>query len=144
MLAPAQERQRQSLLGSMLAWCRARIKGGLESDFGCCDEFEIERMARDIRMSAGELRAMARKGPKAANLLQRRMVALDLDPKEVAWLEPAAARDLQRVCTMCKSHRRCAWDFARRAPLATWKNYCPNTSTLEALNGMPWKARREW
>src|SRR5215467_12879172 len=144
MFASAQERQGRSVLGSMLAWCRARFKSGSESDFGCCDELEIERMARDIRMSAAELRAMARKGPKAADLLLRRMAALDLDPKEVALLEPAASRDLQRVCTMCKSHRRCAWDFARRAPLATWKSYCPNTSTLEALDGMPWKARREW
>ena len=144
MFAPAQERQSRSVLGSMLAWCRARFKGGLGSDFGCCDEAEIERMARDIRMSASELRAVARKGPKAADLLQRRMAALDLDPKEVAWLEPAASRDLQRVCTMCKSHRRCAWDFARRAPPSTWNSYCPNTSTLEALDGMPWTGRREW
>jgi hypothetical protein len=128
----------------MLAWCRARFKSGSESDFGCCDELEIERMARDIRMSAAELRAMARKGPKAADLLLRRMAALDLDPKEVALLEPAASRDLQRVCTMCKSHRRCAWDFARRAPPSIWKSYCPNTGTLEALNGMPWTGRREW
>jgi hypothetical protein len=67
-----------------------------------------------------------------------------LDPKEVARVEPAALRDLQRVCTLCKSHRRCAWDFAHGAPLPTWERYCPNAGTLTALNGMPWAARREW
>jgi hypothetical protein len=144
MFALAQGKPSRSPLKSMLAWCRARFKRTSESDFGCCDEAEIERMARDIRMSASELRALARKGPKAADLLLRRMAALDLDHKEVAWLEPAATRDLQRVCTLCKSHRRCAWDFARRAPPSTWKSYCPNTGTLEALNGMPWTARSEW
>jgi hypothetical protein len=144
MFALAQGRQGQSPLKSMLAWCRACFKGGSESDFGCCSEAEIERIARDVCMSVSELRALAKKGPEAADLLLRRMAALDLDPKEVAWLEPAAFRDMQRVCTMCKSHRRCAWDFARRAPVSTWERYCPNTSTLEALDGMPWTARREW
>jgi hypothetical protein len=144
MFALAQGKTSQSPLQSMLAWCRARLKRSSESDFGCCDQAEVERMARDIRMSAAELRALAGKGPKAADLLLRRMAALDLDPKEVAWLEPAVSRDLQRVCTMCKSHRQCAWDFARRAPPAAWKSYCPNTGTLEALDSLPWASRREW
>lgn len=144
MFALAQGKQSQTPLRSLLARCRAWFKGSSDSDFGCCGEAEIERMARDIHMSASELRAVARKGPKAADLLQRRMAHLDLDPKEVAWLEPAAFRDLQRVCTMCKSHRRCAWDFARKASPPTWERYCPNTSTLEALNRMPWAARRDW
>jgi hypothetical protein len=144
MFAPARGRQSQSPLQSLLAWCRAWFKGSPESDFGCCGEAEIERMARDICLSTSELCAVARKGPKAVDLLFRRMVALDLDPKEVAWLEPAAFRDLQRVCIMCKSHRRCASDFARKASLSTWERYCPNTGTLEALNAMPWRARQEW
>jgi hypothetical protein len=144
MFALAQGKRDQSPLQTLRAWCKAWFKGDSESDFGCCSEAEIERMARDVRMSVSELRALAKKGPEAADLLLRRMAALDLDPKEVALLEPAAFRDMQRVCTMCKSHRRCAWDFARRAPVSTWERYCPNTSTLEALDGMPWTARREW
>jgi hypothetical protein len=144
MFALSQGRQSQSLLATMLAWCRSWFKGGSEPDFGCCGEAEIERIARDIRMSASELRAVVRKGPQAADLLRRRMAALDLDPKEVARLEPAALRDLQRVCTLCKAHRQCARDFAHGAPLSTWERYCPNSGTLTALNGMPWAARREW
>ena len=99
MFARAQERQSQFPLKSMLAWCRTWFKRSFESDFGCCCEAEIERMARDIRMSAPELRAVARKGPRAADLLLRRMADLDLDPKEVARVEPAAFRD-------------CGWDAA--------------------------------
>ena len=72
-------------------------------------------------------------GAEGCGPLLRRMAALDLDPKEVAWLEPAAFRDLQRVCTMCKSHRRCAWDFARKASLSSSERYCPNTSTLAGI-----------
>lgn len=144
MFAPAQGSKSQSTLRSMLAWCRTRFKGSSESDFGCCAEAEIERMARDLRMSTSELRAVAKKGPEAADLLLRRMAALDLDPKEVVRFEPATFRDLQRVCTMCKSHRQCASDFAHGAPVSTWESYCPNTGTLAALSAMPWAARREW
>jgi hypothetical protein len=144
MFELAQGRPSQSPFKSMLARCRAWLKGSSESDFGCCGEVEIERIARDIRMSASELRAVARKGPKTADLLLRRMAALDLDPKEVARLEPAALRDLQRVCILCKSHRRCASDFAHDAPLPAWESYCPNADTLAALSAMPWAARREW
>ena len=144
MFALLQERQSRSPLQSMLDWCRTRIKAVSESAFGSCSETEIERMARDMRMSASELRALARRGPNAADFLLCRMAALDLDPKEVAHMEPAAFRDLQRVCAMCKSHRRCAWDFAHDAPVVTWERYCPNTDTLTALNGMPWASRREW
>ena len=144
MFALAQETQSQSLLHSLLGWCRSWFSPEPESDFGCCAEAEIERMAKELRMTASELHDMAKKGPRAADLLTRRMAALDLDPKEVARLEPAALRDLQRVCTMCKAHRRCARDFAQNAQPAKWEGYCPNTSTLAALNGMPWAARREW
>jgi hypothetical protein len=139
-----QEKPSQSPLRKVLDWCRARIKGKSESEFGCCCEAEIERMARDIRMSPAELRAVAKRGPEAADLLLRRMAALDLDPKEVGRIEAATFRDLQRVCTLCKSHRRCARDFARNAPITAWEVYCPNTNTLMALNGMPWRSRGEW
>jgi hypothetical protein len=100
------EKPSQSPVRNFLDWCRAQLKS--ESEFGCCCDAEIERMARDIRMSASEFRAAASRGPKSADLLMRRMAALDLDPNEVGRIEPAAFRDLQRVCTLCNSRRRCA------------------------------------
>jgi hypothetical protein len=97
------EKPSQSPVRNFLDWCRAQLKS--ESEFGCCCDAEIERMARDIRMSASEFRAAASRGPKSADLLMRRMAALDLDPNEVGRIEPAAFRDLQRVCTLCNSRR---------------------------------------
>ena len=138
MFALIQGKQSRSPLQSMLAWCRGWFQAKPESDFGCCAEAEIERMAKDMRMSASELRVLSRKGSKATDLLQQRMAALDLDPGEVARIEPAMFRDLQRVCSMCKAHRRCARDFAHGAPPRTWERYCPNTGTLAGLDRMPW------
>jgi Family of unknown function (DUF6455) len=145
MFGLSREVQRRSPIGAILAWCRQLAKGwSPASDLECCGEIEIERMARDIRMSASELRAIMKLGPDAADLLQRRMAALDLDPKEVSRIEPETLRDLQRVCALCRSHRRCARDFAHKAATETWNEYCPNTDTLAALSAMPWVARREW
>jgi len=137
-----QEKPSQSPVRNFLDWCRAQLKS--ESEFGCRCDAEIERMARDIRMSPSEFRAAASRGPKSANLLMRRMAALDLDPNEVGRIEPAAFRDLQRVCTLCKSRRRRARDFARNAPTSAWDRYCPNSDTLAALSGTPWRSRQEW
>jgi hypothetical protein len=139
-----EEKTSQSSFRRILDWCRARIKSDSDSEFSCCCETEIERIARDLRMSAAELRAAAKRGPNTADLLLRRMAALDLDPNEVGRIEAATFRDLQRVCTLCKSHRRCARDFARNAPIAAWEGYCANTDTLMALNGMPCRSRGEW
>jgi hypothetical protein len=105
---------------------------------------DVERIAEDIGVSPSELRKLARRGPQSADLLLRRMAALDLDPKEVSAAEPRTFQDLQRVCSMCESKRRCKRDVAADLAAPAWKDYCPNASTLLALNAMPWSARKEW
>ncbi|HUI14940.1 MAG TPA: DUF6455 family protein [Xanthobacteraceae bacterium] len=95
-------------------------------------------------MTPAELRAVARSGPGAADLLLERMAALDLDPAEVAEIGPQTFRDLQRVCSLCDSKRRCARELARDAAAPQWQDYCPNAQTLMALNVLPWASRREW
>jgi hypothetical protein len=110
----------------------------------CCGEEEVERLAKDVGLSASELRRLANLGPDSADLLLRRMAALDLDRKEVSRTEPRTFQDLQRVCTMCNSYRRCTRDLARDSANPTWQDYCPNAATLMALNAMPWRARSEW
>src|SRR5215472_10862697 len=92
MSALLHEKPNQSRFRKILDWCRARVKGESESEFACCCDAEIERMAKDIRMSASELRAAARRAPNSADLLPRRMAALDLDPNEVSRMETAAFR----------------------------------------------------
>jgi len=76
--------------------------------------------------------------------LTRRMAELDLDRNEVASVAPTTLRDLQRVCTMCESHRRCARDLGRDPADPTWEEYCPNVAVLKMLNALPWVSRSEW
>jgi hypothetical protein len=122
-------------------WTRS---GSGSSELACCAEDEVDRIARDMGMSARELRQLAQHGPHSADLLLRRMAALDLDPKEVSQTEPQTFQDLQRVCTLCDSRKQCTKDMARDMNDPAWEDYCPNVATLKMLNALPWAARREW
>ena len=96
---------------------------------------EVERL--DIRVSASDLLALASRGQEACDSLLYRMAALDLDQNEVCQIAPETFRDLQRVCAMCESHRRCARDLARDSDDSAWKDYCPSAATLMALDALP-------
>jgi hypothetical protein len=131
------------ILHRMTEWCRDWIAANSRvSELSCCGEYEIERIARDLGMPLSELRKVAEHGPKSADLLERRMKVLNLDRKEVAAL--GSLQDLQRVCTMCKNHRKCAQDLGRDPENPVWEDYCPNVATLKMLDAMPWASRREW
>jgi len=129
---------------AILQWIRDRSRSDDLNDLQACGEKEVERMARDAGLSAGEFRALASLGPNAPNLLERRMAVLDLDLVEVSAFEPQTVQDLQRVCSFCESHRRCLRDLARNPSNSAWKDYCPNAVTLMALDALPWTSRREW
>src|ERR1051325_11517299 len=96
MFTPAQ--------GFMSNWYRDRFKTSRAmSDLSQRGEAEVARtaLARDLGMTVSEFRGIDLRGPNAADLLLRRMSTLDLDSQEVAHRDPAVARDLQRVCTLC-------------------------------------------
>ena len=62
-------------------WAKTR---SAQQELNCCAEEEINRTARDLGMSTAEFHALVSRGPEAANLLLRRMAALDLDRNEVS------------------------------------------------------------
>ena len=54
----------------------------------------------------------------------------------VIWIAatyPAVARDLSRLCTLCKDKVQCRHDLQQQPDSAAWQSYCPNKSTLTAL-----------
>jgi hypothetical protein len=144
MSALPSERKRRSPVAAIKQWWLSLTGNGAPSGLACCAEGEVERIAKDFGMPASEIRRLANLGPESAELLFRRMAALDLDRKEVAQVEPATLRDLQRLCTLCESHRQCARDLSRDSGDPGWEDYCPNVATLRALNALPWASRREW
>jgi hypothetical protein len=127
------------------AWqrCRAWIGGGTSSEFKYLDDQEVARMAHDAGVTMGEFRQLVRRSPGSADLLLKRMAALDLDKNEVRKLEPEVFRDLQRVCSICQRHGRCKHDLMRDPSDPAWKSYCPNVETLMGLDALPWSSRAE-
>jgi hypothetical protein len=95
---------------------------------------EVTQIARDLGLSPSELRNIAAKGPAAANQLDMRLQALHLDPAALRRDEPLVMRDLERVCSQCGSKHRCERDFARFPDDTAWRDYCPNATTLDALD----------
>jgi hypothetical protein len=136
------ERNTHSPLEAIRRWYRGLTDAS--SSLAECGAEGLERMAHDIGVSTTELCELAKRGPQSAELLCRRMEALDLKEDEVARVERATFQDLQRVCSMCDCKKRCARDLARDGADPVWKDYCPNAQTLTALGALPWMARREW
>ena len=98
-----------------------------------CGDDEVARMARDMQMSSGQLRRMARVRADAADLLLGRMAALGLDPGSILQEEPAVFRDLQRLCSFCATRKRCRRELAADPQNGIWREHCPNAGTLAAL-----------
>ena len=108
--------------------------------------FQAENATRyvDEVGAASALRELINHGPDEAYLMPRRMMALGIDPDEVARVEPAVFHDLHARCTLCDSPGRCAWDLAGDMDEAwkddpdAWHAYCPNVELLLALCEIPW------
>ena len=103
------------------------------ANLDCCGAEQTERIARDVGVSAPELRALAGKWPDSADLLKGRLDVLALDPAEIRRTDPGVLSDLQRVCTMCAQTRECEHDLAEHPSDPGWRDYCPNVMTLDAL-----------
>ncbi len=136
--------QSRPMIDRLRQWWRNWRANSRFSELACCGEYEIERIARDLGMPVSELREVANRGPDAADLLLRRMAALNLNKDEVAAIVPGTFQDLQRLCTLCESHRQCARDLKRDPDERAWEDYCPNVAMLKVLNSLPWASRREW
>jgi hypothetical protein len=103
------------------------------ADLDCCGPAEVARIARDVGVSRADLSILAGKWPDLGDLLYWRMNEINLDRKEVTQADPQVMRDLQRVCTVCGSKRRCEHELAKNPSDPTWQKYCPNATTLSAL-----------
>jgi len=132
MLAPSPSKS-LPFIGSLLAaFCDRMRSRKFRLSLDECDSYEVERMAHEFGLSPRELSLMSKFGPGAADLLPRRMAAMGLDPAVVDQCEPATMRDLQRLCSACKSKKICQRDL-RGDHNSGWVRYCPNAGTLFAL-----------
>lgn len=103
--------------------------GGLEQ----CGPDEVMQIAKDLGVPASDLRAMASKGPGAADLLEKMLVALNVNPHALMQSDPATMRDLQRLCITCANKKRCQHELAQGTAAEHFHEFCPNAFTLDAV-----------
>ena len=99
-----------------------------------CDGSEVARIAQDLGILVDDLRVLASRDKTAADLLDRRLEALRLDPTSI---DPALMRDLQRCCSSCDSKQLCAHELEDQPRAASWPKYCPNEETIASLTTKP-------
>jgi hypothetical protein len=122
------------VLSAIADWVNQhRSESRRDSAFGRCSPDEVRQIAKELGISANELREVADKGPRAADLLTKMLVALDLDPAVLAKADPATLRDMQRLCSACEQKGRCEREFAAGKAAAHFHDFCPNAFTIDAL-----------
>jgi uncharacterized protein YjiS (DUF1127 family) len=101
------------------------------------DAANFGQIASDLRMSSADLEALVRQGPHAADELPKMLTALGIDLDDLARTEPLVLRDMERVCSMCISKRRCDRDLAAGTAAAHYEEYCGNAPTIDGLSRPP-------
>jgi adenylate cyclase len=122
------------VLGAIANWVnKFRNTIGLNNEFGQCGPDEVMQAAKDLGVTPNQLRELVSKGPGAADLLQKMLVALHVDPEALADTDPLIMRELQRLCITCGDKKRCEHEFANGTAANHFREFCPNALTLETL-----------
>jgi hypothetical protein len=122
------------VLDAIAGWINKyrRMHGG-HDELGQCTKDEVIQIAKDLGVPVSDLRGLAAKGPGAADVLQKMLLALSVDPQALTKADPAVMQDLQRICIFCSQKRRCQHELAGRTAGKNFREFCPNAYTLDAL-----------
>ena len=106
---------------------------GFKNEFGMCGPDEVMRMAKDIGVTPSQLQELVRQGSDSANLLKRMLVALHVDPKIIADMDPLVMREMQWLCITCNNKKRCEHELAKGTATEHFHEFCPNAVSIEEL-----------
>ena len=92
------------VLDAVAGWInKYRQSSNLHDEFGHCSPEDVMQIAKDLGVPVSELRKLAAKGPEAADLMKKMLIALRVDPHVLVNTNPAVMRDLQRLCIVCRA-----------------------------------------
>ena len=122
------------VFGAVANWVtRYRRSLKFNSELEAIDPDQVAAMAKDIGITAGQLRELASKRGDAAAALRNLLVTLDVDPKQFDKIDPRIARDMQWLCVNCSSKAQCSFDLSIGIAAATFRNFCPNAIALNEI-----------
>jgi hypothetical protein len=124
----------EAALKSIADWVTSyRSAIGFNDEFGMCGPDEVMRMAKDIGVTPSQLQELVRKGPHSANLLKNMLVALHVDPKIIADMDPLVMREMKWLCITCNNKKRCKHELAKRTATEHFHEFCPNAVSIDEL-----------
>jgi hypothetical protein len=122
------------VLDAVAGWInKYRQASSLYDEFEHCSSEDVMQIAKDLGVPVSELRKLATKGPGAADLMKKMLIALRVDPHALVSTDPAVMRDLQRLCVVCSQKGRCEHELAKGTASEHFREFCPNAFTLDAL-----------
>jgi hypothetical protein len=122
------------VLDAIAGWInKYRRMHGVRDELRECSQEDVMRIAKDLGVPVSDLLGLAAKGPRSADVLQKMLLALSVDPQALAKTDPAVMRDLQRLCIVCSQKARCQHELAEGTAAEHFCEFCPNAYTLDAL-----------
>jgi hypothetical protein len=108
---------------------------GLHDQLGQCRPDEVKRAISDLGLAPSAFSELVLNGSDAADLLQKMLVALHVDPNILANTDPQIVRDLRRMCITCSERKRCVQEVASGAADQRFREFCPRAFTFDVLFG---------
>jgi hypothetical protein len=122
------------VIHAIASWVKNyRYASGLKDEFAHCGADEVRAIANDLGLTTADLRELVSKGPGAADLLSRMLIAMKVDPKVLRAMDQRVTRDLQRLCITCGAKRRCEHELAAGTAVEHMHEFCPNAVSLHML-----------
>jgi hypothetical protein len=119
------------LLGRVLGWVHEHASAG--SDLTALSRQELQRIAEDLSLAETDLRSFADGARNNTLLMQRMMRCRGLDPDRARDVHPTLLRDIERVCTLCRSTGKCRRELDAGTAAEHFRDYCPNAATFDDL-----------
>ncbi len=119
------------LLGRVLDWVRAR--GGTSGELAGMTRNEIRDLAGDLSLSEGDLVALSSSLHDNTPLMEGMMRARGFDPDDLRRSFAILVRDVERVCSQCRTTGRCRRELDAGTAAQHAHEYCPNAGTFDDL-----------
>ena len=102
---------------------------------GFTENDELEQLARDLGISANQLRDLVSSVPDPLQLPDM-LKALGIDEASLRRAQPTLLRALQRRCAQCVVVARCRHSLDRHIAAQDYEQFCPNAAVLTAYRPM--------
>ena len=119
------------LLGRVLDWLRARCGAG--DELASMSREEIRDLASDLSLTESDLVALSASLNDNTTLMEGMMRARGFDPALLRQSFGTLIRDVERVCSRCRSTGRCRRELDAGTAAAHAHEYCPNAGTFDDL-----------